>query len=108
MQKIKIDDAVKLCREIEGLLKPIGYHCGLTGSTLYKGESSKDIDIIIYPHQVDKQVPINQIIDTIGVETVMYKSQGEYTARDIQPSSTDKLIIVGEYKGIRVDLFFLE
>lgn len=105
--KITLEQAIDICRELESKLDPIGYHCGLTGSTLYKGESEKDIDIIIYPHQVSKQIPLREIIKTIGFGTNMYPSQGYYIPEKVTPSTTDKLVVVGEYKGIRVDLFFL-
>ena len=76
MSTITLEKAVEVCREIEDKLKPIGYHCGLTGSILYKGESEKDIDIIVYPHQIKETVSLNKILDTLGVYTEMYGTQG--------------------------------
>ena len=100
-------DAVNICREIEPILAGIGYHCGLTGSTLYKGKSTKDIDIIIYPHQISKQLPMNEILEKIGATTNMYGTQGKKIPTKIKPSCTDKVIAVSNYKGLRVDFFFL-
>ena len=105
--KITLADAVKICREIEPKLRGIGYHCGLTGSTLYAGESSKDVDIIIYPHDIKKQIPLTTVIKIIGATTEMYHSQGDFIADKIVPSTTDKLVVVADYLGTRVDLFFL-
>lgn len=109
---ITLEEAIIICKELEVKLKEIGYHCGLTGSMLYKGQSTKDIDIIIYPHQVSQTRPMNSVLDHIGARTNMYPSQGQLEAKKIEPSSTDKLIVVsrlssslGEY---RVDLFFMQ
>ena len=103
-----VTDAINICKEIEPKLRNIGYHCGLTGSCLYGNGSAKDIDIIIYPHQKSKQISVIKIIAEIGATTKMYQSQGEMIAKKITPSCTDKLIIVSDYKGTRVDFFFLE
>lgn len=109
---ITFEEAITLCRELEVRLKDIGYHCGLTGSMLYKGKSTKDIDIIIYPHQVSQTRPMNDVLEHIGARTNMYPSQGAFEAKKIEPSSTDKVIVVsklssslGEY---RADLFFMQ
>lgn len=107
MKKITLQEGLEFCREIEERLVKIGYHCGLTGSILYKGESEKDIDIIIYPHQVSKQLPVNHILGVIGAHTNMYLNQGNKVKDEIVPSCTDKVIVVADYKKVRVDLFFL-
>jgi len=100
--------AIEICNEIEKKLAPIGYHCGLTGSVLHKGGSNKDIDIIIYPHQISEEKPMQEILDTIGASTGMYQSQGVAHPSKITPSTTDKLVVVSDYNGIRVDFFFLK
>lgn len=47
---MKLEDALVLIRELEPKFDSAGYHLGLTGSVLYKGESIKDLDLICYPH----------------------------------------------------------
>lgn len=108
MDPLTLAQAIEICREIEEKLKPIGYHCGLTGSTLYKGISTKDIDIIVYPHQISQTLRLSEIIAQIGLRTNMYPSQDCYHPKEIAPSTTDKLVVVGNYNGVRVDLFFLQ
>ncbi len=49
--------AIKLVEKLEPELAKIGAHCALAGSVLYKGESKKDLDIIIYPHKSDWNNP---------------------------------------------------
>jgi hypothetical protein len=100
--------AIDICNEIEAKLAPIGYHCGLTGSTLYRGYSEKDIDIIIYPHQVSSELPMQVVLDAIGAQTDMYPSTSNYEPSKIVPSTTDKLVVVSDYNGIRIDFFFLK
>ncbi len=107
MNTITLEKGIELCREIEDKLKKIGYHCGLTGSILYKGSSEKDVDLIVYPHKVSKQLPILDIIRKIGASTDMYQSQGNQIKEKIIPSCADKLVVICYYKGIRFDLFFL-
>lgn len=105
---ITLEEAIKVAREIEEKLKEIGYHCGLTGSTLYKGESRKDIDIIVYPHDSEKQKTLDEILEHLAVnDDRHYPSQRFFIPSEITPSTTDKLVIVTMFKGIRVDLFFL-
>lgn len=107
-QVITLEKAVIIAREIEVKLKQIGYHCGLTGSTLYKGESRKDIDIIVYPHDSQKQKTLDEILEHLAVnEDRHYPSQRKFVPSEITPSTTDKLVIVTMYDGVRVDLFFL-
>lgn len=109
--KYTLEIAVDICREIEAKLVPLGYHCALGGSCLYRGNSEKDVDIIIYPHDIKVQKPPLEIINEIEAFTNMYPSQGYYLAKDIRPSTTDKLVFVSSYlyKGeeVRLDLFFL-
>lgn len=45
-----IDQALQLCRSIETIIAPIGFHVGLRGSVLLNGGSDNDLDIVIYPH----------------------------------------------------------
>lgn len=73
----KLEDGITLCRSIEKVLWPIGYHCGLTGSCLQKGESLKDLDVIIYPRKSTNLKSADEILNAIkevGIEceTLLY------------------------------------
>ena len=46
-----LEDAVALARRVEKELTVAGWHCALTGSCLYLGQSEKDVDLIVYPHK---------------------------------------------------------
>lgn len=59
--------ALDKCVDIEYYLHRIGWHVGLTGGTLYKVGTRKDVDFIVYPHVINKMqqyssVEINKII----------------------------------------------
>lgn len=43
-----LEDAVALCRLIEGIAPQYGCHVALTGGTLYKDGMRKDVDILFY------------------------------------------------------------
>jgi hypothetical protein len=96
---LTLEDGIRICREIEDVLSPLGYHTALTGSLLYKGRSTKDVDIVVYPHQVSEQLAPVIILDKLGVFVTSLQNEA---------SCTDKLVAVTEYKGVRVDFFFLE
>ena len=96
---LTLDDGIQIAREMEQILIPLGYHCGLIGSLLHKGTSTKDADIVIYPHQVSEQLSVAVLMDALGVFTASVTNEA---------SCKDKMIAVCDYKGQRVDLFFLK
>lgn len=44
-----VRDAIPLIQNLWNVLGQLNLFCALTGSVLYKGQSDKDLDIIIYP-----------------------------------------------------------
>lgn len=44
-----IDDAINLIRVVQPLAKHAGYHVGLAGGVLNRGESLHDLDLIVMP-----------------------------------------------------------
>lgn len=49
---IYLEDGIRVLRHVEKIVEPLGAHAALTGGVIFRGQSEKDIDIIIYPHQV--------------------------------------------------------
>ena len=108
MEYYTLEKAIIMCHEIEKKLIPLGYHCALGGSCLHVGISKKDIDIIIYPHNVKEQKTPLDIINKLGLKTYTYQTQGAGLIDSITPSTTDKIVFVCENEdGARLDLFFL-
>lgn len=46
-----LDDALRDVRALNPLLSEVGYCIALTGGVLFRGESGKDVDFILYPLQ---------------------------------------------------------
>lgn len=44
-----LDEALPIIRELQGEIRPLGYHLTLGGGVLNKGHSYKDLDIYIIP-----------------------------------------------------------
>lgn len=55
--KITLQEGIEIARIIEHAIGPAGYHCALGGSLLHHGESNKDADIFIYPHNGNELQP---------------------------------------------------
>lgn len=93
--------AVALIQTIEPALAAIGYHSALTGSVLYKGESNKDTDIIIFPHDPTKTKDASEIFKVLAPLgfSLRHETDGEYVNRQVY--------ICG-FNDRRVDLFFLQ
>lgn len=95
---------MRLCRELEEIIRPFRAHCALTGSCLYKGESEKDVDIIIYSHQKNND-PYNKD------EILKAMADSGFITAGIPPYQTtpnylDKDVVLIDNAGQRIDLFF--
>ncbi len=44
-------DGLMFVRALERELKTVGRHCALAGSVLHRGQSDKDVDIIVFPRK---------------------------------------------------------
>lgn len=62
---ITLDQALPFVREVEAKLIPLGAHCSLGGSVLHRGESTKDLDIFVYPHNDDRPKTPEELIATL-------------------------------------------
>lgn len=98
-----IEQAQKLCANLERQLASLGAHVALGGSVLYNGSSVKDVDIIIYPHSsvgsVDSLTPIMARLLELG-----------FTYSCDEPSTKDGKVIrvMNDISGRRVDFFFFQ
>lgn len=102
-------NAIELCTKFEKILRPMGWHVGLTGSCLYgqidKESTGKDIDIIIYPHvKEDGSRPYQ---DEPKIGKALGFVEFECTESDEYDCSEDYIWIGKLPCGQRVDCFFL-
>ena len=101
--KYTIGEAIDIIREIEPKLASRGIHTALTGSTLYKGESEKDFDILLYPHKSEKTPNISEVRDILHeIGFVPFQQLGGSGAHGTE---TGRVVDIMEYKGKRVDIF---
>ena len=93
--------AISICREIEQVLIPLGYHCALGGGCLHQAGLRKDCDVMIYPHDINKtdnpsHEKILEALKPIGIGSC-----------ENEASATDKEVRVGNWKQLhRLDMFF--
>lgn len=92
--------AVELCREIEPFLAKIGYHCALTGGCLFRGSSTKDFDVIVYPHKTTERLEESVLIkklESIYKATTVVPRPHEYAG------DTKKVVAMWNKHGYRTD-----
>jgi len=113
------EEAVEFCRELREQILPIGFNVGLTGSCLYSGKSSKDIDVILYPMKSPGPWDFKSLRCAlqVGGRLKCIKNREEvngvrgtgYDGKSENPIERDKKWVeVWDYKGKRVDFFFMD
>jgi hypothetical protein len=108
MKRIRLDDAIDMIRNIEDVLVPVGYHVGLRGSVLLKGESENDLDIIVYPHDSTNADPRARIaaLERLGMRRT--RSIWESWLHWGNKGSRDgKMIEIWDWNGIVVDVLIV-
>lgn len=100
--------ALEFCYFAERKLRPIGYHCALTGSCLYGNrvalDELDDVDIIIYPNNDDglHEEPAEQVLGELGIPEsdirLLGNEESDY-ARKVWRAMTPQ--------GRQIDFFFL-
>lgn len=63
-----IEKDLRFVQELQGYVQPLGFYVGLTGSVLFNGESSNDIDVILYPADSSKMnlTPVWEKLEELG------------------------------------------
>lgn len=107
----RMESALVFCRQLSESLQPIGICVGLTGSILLKGESTKDLDVLLFPASSYPSFPFHDSLDdvlwTLGMKRV--RSREEVTAKWRKKGSVDtKWVEEWVYAEKRVDLFFVK
>ena len=97
-----LDEAIAVTRIIETHIIPADYHCALGGEVLHKGSSDKDLDIFIYPHNGRSLNPslVRLKLQLAGCKCCFAPGHSE-NSNDI------KVIELWDYKGKRIDFFFV-
>jgi hypothetical protein len=101
-----LEEGIKFARKLELDLAPLGYHCAITGSVLYKGRSEKDLDIMIYPHDSTKcnektQQEVEKMLDKIhGIQIELIDRMKYPDEKNVYWSY--------DTSGKRIDFFFVK
>jgi hypothetical protein len=101
--KYRLEDGHNVCIKIELQLSKIGLHAAIGGSLAYRGDSNKDIDIILYPHNRKVLVDQYQVADLLaenGYKAVRFDAEPSTCVPDVLPTE--------DAKGRRVDFFFMQ
>ena len=101
-------DALDFLRGLQARVEPIGYHVGLLGSVLLKGESLNDLDILIYPASTEKKSHGRLFDVFIGYNMTLVIDVQDVQAKWRRDGSQDtKQVSVWSWGGRSVDVFFL-
>lgn len=97
-----LDRGLALLRGLEAELSAVGYHCALAGSVMYRGQSAKDLDVVIYPHktQLADDVELQRVLEEFGfnhVEAAGYRHEND-----------NKQVDIYDFRGRRVDVMRLQ
>lgn len=97
------ETAIPFLAALEEFFAQNGYHCALGGSVMYRGDSDKDLDVIVYPHIREDCLPV----DILWERLVGHLAPSE--ARKAVGSCRDgKDVRVMLVCDRRIDFFFLK
>jgi hypothetical protein len=101
--------ALEFVRSLELVLAPLGFHTALGGSVLHTGQSTNDLDVIVFPHNVGRvdMDPVHAALVGMGLTLLADRLQvariwvrkGSLDTKHVEAWKTPK--------GQKVDLFFL-
>ncbi len=100
-------EAIWMLGSLEPELKKLNAHCGMAGSVLFRGESVKDLDVIIYPrHKNQKDHWIESEIKDFLIS--YFECEKITDCASISQIRDDKKVCwLITKSGKRIDFFFL-
>lgn len=101
--KYTLQDGADVCKAIEPAIAAIGIHAAIGGSLAYRGDSTKDIDIILYPHNREVIIDRQQIVALLA-GLGYHRPNGD----DYQSSAVPDVHCAADGDGKRVDFFFMQ
>lgn len=104
-----LDEALELIRKLEPGLRDAGWALGLTGSVLTRGESDKDLDLVVYPLN-STEVSKAKLITALGAYGWTRRSSVSATHRTWRHIGSEDCKQVEVWRtgdGRRVDVFLL-
>jgi hypothetical protein len=113
--KWTLEEAVAFVRSLQPAVLKCGFSLGLTGSTLTKGSSEHDVDLIVYPLRTNPEPDIHALQAVLNSHN-MYRFVGTpqvhaawRRAGSLDEKKVEVWVWVDKSGGIdkRVDIFFL-
>lgn len=106
-----IEQARNFCNALNPQLRELGYCIGITGGVLFAGSSIKDLDVIIYPLK-KRTAQFSKMYNALASLGLTYERKaGTFKDNPNSPSAgfqdDGKRVEVWNYRGKRIDLFFL-
>lgn len=101
-------EAVVFAQHLQPFVVGEGYHVGILGSVLTKGESQKDLDILLYPHttaMVDLEA-LYEAMEEAGMHRIVPFANVCRVRAQVDSFDT-KHVEVWEHRMRRIDVFFL-
>jgi len=109
-----LEPALHLVRALNERLTPAGFCCGLTGGVLFRGQSGKDVDLIVYPRCVSPTVWTAAAFQSVhaalgGVGLTLRRTSEEVRRGWREKGSGDTKTVEEWVDGLerRVDVFYL-
>lgn len=106
-----LDEALAQIRALQPVVRPLGFHLALAGGVLNKGESRKDLDVVVLPLAGFAE-GVNPDYD--GLRLALWRTWGPMTdiGADIPPEYEGPHPYRNKWKfqngGRRVDVFVVE
>ena len=100
-----LKEALNLVRRMEDIAISQNCHVGLMGSVLHKGSSTKDLDVLLYPHNTEEPFDVEAILRSFAPLGVFDVLRCSYADRDGKEVYTCRYG-TNEYH-VRIDFFYL-
>lgn len=98
--------AINWIRDKEPIAAAQNFHLGFTGSVLFKGKSTKDFDVIAYPHDPTMPFDKNALLESLGV--TMRDSARENFRVYADKNYGRNVAVCYTETGLRVDILFMQ
>lgn len=97
------EEGLAFVRKLEDHLHDNGFHAALSGGVLWKGSSTKDLDIILYPHTSD-ECSFDHKLEPL----LMGLIDGPWKEVSHEEYGDAKLVMKAKVSGKTVDFFLLQ
>jgi hypothetical protein len=110
---LTLEDAVQIAREVQEAVQSCGFHVALGGGCLHRGRSTKDVDLVLFPHKKPVRM-LRSKLQRIAKYLELYGWRKAKSAMQMRKkwsesgSPDDKHVDVWETPdGVRVDIIIM-